>query len=153
MEIAEGLVSRKRACVNNVGSQSEASHRNVKGAGGSGVNRTLTIVGNRGIMMPTVDEHQRKEIVRVEVRPNERWVGNATVPLHGFQVFNLPQDSVAYADRSRGKLAERCLNRAGRVRILFSFPCLLLFLPITHCPFPIIVFAVSTRFGACVGGF
>ncbi|XP_074377380.1 uncharacterized protein LOC141718904 [Apium graveolens] len=67
-------------------------------------------------MQPTVDPEASKEIIRVEIRPTERWVSgsNAPAPLRAFRVFNLPQDSSAYAKRSRSELVDRCLERAGR---------------------------------------
>lgn len=71
-------------------------------------------------MTPIIDECSRKEVVGVEIRPHERWIGNATVPLHAFQVFNLPQDSSAYTERTREELADRCLSRAGRVMLFTS---------------------------------
>lgn len=120
-DVAEGIVSRKRVRVSSVASQGETSRRSVEVVGGSGINKTLTIVGNRGVMTPTIDEHGRKEIVRAEIRPSERWVGNATVPLHAFRIFNLPQDSVAYTGRTRAELAERCLGRAGRVKFFYFY--------------------------------
>lgn len=45
---------------------------------GSGVNKTLTIIGNRRILTLTVDPHTIKDMVGVEIHPNERWIG---VPL------------------------------------------------------------------------
>lgn len=78
----------------------EVSPRGVDGGSGSGVNKTLTIVGNQGILTPTVAARAHKEIVSVEVRPNERWIGGSTVPLPIFLLFNLPWDVNAYIERS-----------------------------------------------------
>lgn len=82
--------------------------------GGVGINKTLTIVGTR-----TPDIRGNKGVVGVELRPHERWIGVSTVPLRVFQLFNLPQDAMAYAERSRDELVDRCLSRAGRVTSLF----------------------------------
>lgn len=60
------------------------------------INKTLTIIGNRGILSPTVNPRASMEVVGVEIRPCERWVGGSTVPLRAFRLFNLPQDSVSY---------------------------------------------------------
>lgn len=95
---------------------SDISSRGVEGASGSGVNKTLTIIGNRVIMTPTVEARASKEVFGVEVRPNERWIGGSTVPLRVFQLFDLTQDANAYAEHSPGELADCCLSRPGRVR-------------------------------------
>lgn len=97
------------------------------GAYGGGINKTLTIVGNRGILSPTVDPRASKEVVSVEIRPNERWVGGSTVPLHAFRLFNLSQDSVAYVGRERDDLVVRCLNHAGQVCFLLIIFLVFLF--------------------------
>lgn len=116
-EVCEELAPRKRIRVGCV-PQGETSRRGVDAVSG-GVNKTITIVGHCGIMTPTVDERSRKETFGVEVRPNERWIGGATVPLRAFQIFNLPQDANAYTERTRGDLANRCLSRAGRVTLFY----------------------------------
>lgn len=99
-DVCEELAPRKRVRVGNVPSQGETSRWGIEVAGG-GVNKTLTIVEHRGIMTPTVDDRSKKETISVKVRPHERWIGNATVPLRAFQIFNLPQDSSAYTERTR----------------------------------------------------
>lgn len=119
------------------------------------VNKTITIVGRRGIMTPTMDKNLRKEAVSVEIRPNERWIGNATIPLRAFQIFNLPQDSGAYAERTCGELADRCLSRAGRVQhcIYFAFPYSIPFLfPLNLLLYSGLI-SVFIGFYSCAGGF
>lgn len=71
-------------------------------------------------MTPTIDECSMQEVVGVEICPHKRWIGNATAPLLAFQVFNLPQDSSAYTERTREELVDRCLSRAGRVMLFTS---------------------------------
>lgn len=39
------------------------------------------------------------------------------LPLRVFRLFNLPQNYVAYSERARDDLVDRCLSRAGRVRV------------------------------------
>ncbi|KAL8135449.1 hypothetical protein AgCh_010190 [Apium graveolens] len=79
-----------------------------------GANRTVTIAGTRVYMGKTVDPRSKKEVVRVEIQPTERWTGGSTVPLRALNLFNLPQDSVAYDGRKREDLVDRCKSRAGR---------------------------------------
>ncbi|XP_074375218.1 uncharacterized protein LOC141716985 [Apium graveolens] len=79
-----------------------------------GVNRTLTLVGNRATMASTIDPRSKKEIVRAEIQPHERWTGGTTVPLRVFNLFHLPQDAIAFDGRRREDLADRCKSRAGR---------------------------------------
>ncbi|XP_074331784.1 uncharacterized protein LOC141668702 [Apium graveolens] len=83
-------------------------------ATGSGVNKTITLVNSRVLMAGTTDPRSRKEPVRVEINPNERWTGGTTVPLRAFNIFHLPQDAVAFDGRRRDDLADRCKSRAGR---------------------------------------
>lgn len=64
--------------------QGETSRRGMDVVSGRRVNKTITIVGHRGIMTPTIDECSKKETVGVEIRPSERWIGSATVPLRAF---------------------------------------------------------------------
>ncbi|KAL8092535.1 hypothetical protein AgCh_034701 [Apium graveolens] len=80
-----------------------------------GVNKTLTLVGNRATMAPTIDPRQKKGVVRVDIQPHERWTGGTTVPLRVFDLFHLPQDAVAFDGRRREDLADRCKSRAGRL--------------------------------------
>lgn len=87
------------------------------------MNKTLTIVGNRDILPPIVRARAHKEIIGVEVRLNERWISGSTVPLRVCQLFNLPQDINAYTERIRGELPDRCLSRAGRVKVFFFVIC------------------------------
>lgn len=110
-----GILSRKRCCEEEMASQDLVLRKETSRASGSGINKTLTIIGNRGILSPTVDPRVPKVVVNIEIRPNERWVGGSTVPLRAFRLFNLPQDTVAYAGRERDDLVDRCLSRAGRV--------------------------------------
>lgn len=87
-----------------------------------GINKTLTIVGNMGILSLTVNIRASKETVGVEIHPNELWVGGSTVPLWAFRLFNLPQDSsIAYVGRDRGDHIDRCLKCAGRITLQLSF--------------------------------
>ncbi|XP_074349148.1 uncharacterized protein LOC141688903 [Apium graveolens] len=79
-----------------------------------GVNRTLTLVGNRATMTPTIDPRQKKGVVRVDIQPHERWTGGTTVPLRVFDLFHLPQDAIAFDGRRREDLVDRCKSRAGR---------------------------------------
>ncbi|XP_074361305.1 uncharacterized protein LOC141701575 [Apium graveolens] len=65
-------------------------------------------------MAPTIDLRSKKEFVRVEIQPHERWTGGITVPLRVFNVFHLPQDAIAFDGRRREDLADRCKSRAGR---------------------------------------
>ncbi|XP_074376393.1 uncharacterized protein LOC141717976 [Apium graveolens] len=65
-------------------------------------------------MGKTVDPRSKKEVVKVEIQPTERWTGGSTVPLRALNLFNLPQDSVAYDGRKREDLVDRCKSRAGR---------------------------------------
>ncbi|XP_074366918.1 uncharacterized protein LOC141707587 [Apium graveolens] len=111
-----GNPSRKRSRNAAIEAPEVAGKKFCEDVGGSGVNRTITFIGNRGFMQPTVDPEASKEIIRVEIRPTERLVGGSTAPapLRAFRVFNLPQDSSAYAKRSRSELVDRCLGRAGR---------------------------------------
>lgn len=119
-EVGGNLVTRKRPRgIEEVSHQGDTSKKNADGVTGRGVNKTITIVGNRGIMTPTVDPRGKGVAVIVEVQPHERWTGNATVPMRAFQIFNLPQDTVAYVGRTREELADRCLSRASRVSIFF----------------------------------
>ncbi|XP_074369244.1 uncharacterized protein LOC141710579 isoform X2 [Apium graveolens] len=80
-----------------------------------GVNRTLTLVGNRATMAPTIDPRQKKGVVRVDIQPHERWTGRTTVLLRVFDLFHLPQDAIAFDGRRREDLADRCKSRAGRI--------------------------------------
>lgn len=68
-----GLQNRPRGS----GGQSEilSVRRGVEGSSG-GINRTLTVVGNRGIMTPTHNPRSSKDVLGVEIRPSERWIGN-----------------------------------------------------------------------------
>lgn len=58
--------------------------RGAEGASGSGVNKTLSIINNRGVNAPTAGNRPSKEFISVELRPNERWIGGSTVPLRVF---------------------------------------------------------------------
>lgn len=64
-----GLRKRPRAA----GGQTEilSSRRGVEGST-SGVNKTLTIIGNRGIMTHTHDPRSSKDVVGVEIRHSEK---------------------------------------------------------------------------------
>lgn len=117
-DTGDELAPRKRTRVGVVSSQGETSRRGVDVVSGRAVNNTLTIVGHRGIMTPTIDERARKETIEVEIRPHERWIGNTTVPLRSFKIFNLPQDSSAYNERTRKELTDWCLSRTGQVILL-----------------------------------
>ncbi|XP_074325800.1 uncharacterized protein LOC141663856 [Apium graveolens] len=81
---------------------------------GSGVNKTITLVNSRVLMSNTGEPRSKKEPVRVEIQPNERWTGGTTVPLRAFNLFHLPQDAIAFDGRRRDDLADRCKSRAGR---------------------------------------
>lgn len=83
------------------------------------MNKTLTIVGKRGIMTSIIDARASKEVVGFKIRPNECWVGGSSVPLRALHLFNLPQVTNAYIGRERGEFVDRCLNRAGQVTLLF----------------------------------
>ncbi|XP_074381255.1 uncharacterized protein LOC141723370 [Apium graveolens] len=78
------------------------------------VNKTVTLVGNHILMTNTVDPRSRREAIRVEIQPTERWTGGATVPLRALKIFNLSQDAVAYEGRRRDELVDRCKGRARR---------------------------------------
>ncbi|XP_074381748.1 uncharacterized protein LOC141723760 [Apium graveolens] len=65
-------------------------------------------------MTNIVDPRSRREAIRVEIQPIERWTGRATVPLRALKIFNLPQDAVAYEGWRRDELVDRCKDRAGR---------------------------------------
>ncbi|KAL8088961.1 hypothetical protein AgCh_038653 [Apium graveolens] len=79
-----------------------------------GVNRTLTLVGNRATMAPTIDPQLKKGVVRVDIQPHERWTGGTTMPLRVFDLFHLPQDAIAFDRRRREDLVDRWKSRAGR---------------------------------------
>ncbi|XP_074370290.1 uncharacterized protein LOC141711614 [Apium graveolens] len=81
---------------------------------GSGVNKTITLVNSRVLMANTAEHRSKKEPVRVEIQPSERWTGGITVPLRAFDIFHLPQDAVVFDGRHRGDLADWCKSRAGR---------------------------------------
>lgn len=66
-------------------------------------------------MTSNVDARSHKEAVSFKIHPNERKMGLSTVPLLAFKLFNLPQDYVAYSERTQDELVGRCLSRAGRV--------------------------------------
>ncbi|XP_074369604.1 uncharacterized protein LOC141711053 [Apium graveolens] len=83
-------------------------------AGGCGVNKTLTLVNNRVFTSNPGEPRSKKEPTRVEIQPHERWTGGTTVPLRAFNLFHLPQDSIAFDGRRRDDLADRCKSRAGR---------------------------------------
>ncbi|XP_074364723.1 uncharacterized protein LOC141705736 [Apium graveolens] len=82
--------------------------------GGSGVNKTITLVNSRVLMSNTGEPRSKKELVRVEIQPNERWTGGTTVSLRAFNHFHLPQDAIAFDGRRQDDLADRCKSRAGR---------------------------------------
>lgn len=95
---------------------SKVPPRDDEPAGYGGVNRMITLLGgNRAIITPTTNTRSSKEVVGVSIRPQQRWVGGAMVPLRAFQIFNFPQDASAYAGLARANLADMCLSRAGRV--------------------------------------
>lgn len=94
------LVSRKWARGGAGLPQGLSSRQGTEGVCSGNINKTLMIVGTRGAIAPTVHERVNKEVVGVEIRPNERWIGGSTVPLRIFQLFNLHQDVSAYADHS-----------------------------------------------------
>ncbi|XP_074381610.1 uncharacterized protein LOC141723650 [Apium graveolens] len=71
-------------------------------------------------MNPTADPHAAREIVRVEIQPNERWTGGSTVPIQAFQVFHLPQDAVSYSSKKRSDIVDRCMSRVGRFLSYFT---------------------------------
>ncbi|XP_074364881.1 uncharacterized protein LOC141705915 [Apium graveolens] len=81
---------------------------------GGGINKTITFIGSRALMTNTIDPRSRKEVVRAEIQPSERWTGGSTIPLRVFKLFQLPQDSVAYTGRRRDELVDRCKGRIGR---------------------------------------
>ncbi|KAL8146393.1 hypothetical protein AgCh_004223 [Apium graveolens] len=64
--------SRKRARTVAVEIPDDTEKEAREDAAGSGVNRILTIIGNRRIIQPTVDPEVNKEVIRVEIRPTER---------------------------------------------------------------------------------
>lgn len=47
----------------------------------SGIGKSLSIIGSRGMGTPTVEVRSGKEPIGVEVRTHERWMGGSTVPL------------------------------------------------------------------------
>lgn len=111
------LARRKRSRTEDGTSKSVVKEGALAGEGG--VNRTITLLGgNRVIMTPTSSHRSSKEI-GVSIRPSERWIGGATIPMRALQIFNLPQDASAYAGRSRVELVDRCLGRAGRVYSIY----------------------------------
>lgn len=83
-----------------------------------GINKTLTTIGNIGILSLTVNPQASMEVVGIEIRPSEHWVGGSTVPLRAFRLFNLPHDSLSYTGRERGDLVDRCLSRTGQVNLV-----------------------------------
>ncbi|XP_074354521.1 uncharacterized protein LOC141693347 [Apium graveolens] len=85
------------------------------------VNKTLTIVGGKTFMNPTVDPSLPREVVRVEIQPNERWTGGSTVHVQAFKVFSLTRDAVSYSSRKRSDLADRCISRAGQFLSDFTY--------------------------------
>ncbi|XP_074351473.1 uncharacterized protein LOC141690584 [Apium graveolens] len=84
-----------------------------RGVGFEGVNKDVATAGER-VYGKTVDPRSKKEVMRVEIQPTERWTGGSTVPLRALNLFNLPQDLVAYDGRKREDLVDRCKSRAGR---------------------------------------
>ncbi|XP_074362211.1 uncharacterized protein LOC141702423 [Apium graveolens] len=81
---------------------------------GGGINKTITFIGSRALITNTIDPRSRKEVMRAEIQPSERWTGGSTVPLRVFKLVQLSQDSVAYTGRRRDELADRCKGRIGR---------------------------------------
>ncbi|KAL8110831.1 hypothetical protein AgCh_026537 [Apium graveolens] len=84
-----------------------------RGGGVEGVNKNVATAGER-VYGKTVDPRSKKEVMRVEIQPMERWTRGSTVPLRALNLFNLPQDLVAYDGRKRDDLVDRCKSRAGR---------------------------------------
>lgn len=82
-EVGE-IVTRKQQREEGGHPQGPSIRKGFGGVPARGINKTLTIVGNRGILSPTVDTRANREIIGVEIRPNKRWVGGSTVPLWAF---------------------------------------------------------------------
>lgn len=77
-----------------------------------GIGKSLVFTG---IPKPLPPILQPNAPFQLEVQPNEHWSSGTNPPLQVFRAFNLPQDYGAYAEKSRGEIADRCLTRGGRV--------------------------------------
>lgn len=81
VDVSGDVGRRKRPRAEDQQPRGLALRRVEENAVASGVNKTLTIIGNRAIMNPPFDVCVSKEVIGVEIRPSERWLGNSAVPL------------------------------------------------------------------------
>ncbi|KAL8099588.1 hypothetical protein AgCh_032011 [Apium graveolens] len=67
----------------------DVSMREVDDTLGGGVNKSLTLIRNWVIMTTTVDPQAVREVVHIEIQPNERWTGGSTVDLRAFKKISV----------------------------------------------------------------